>query len=350
MPSKPTLSIIINNYNYARYLETAIESALHQTDPPLEVIVVDDGSTDDSRQILAAYAGRVRTVLKENGGQASALNAGFAVSTGEIVIFLDADDALLPETAERVVEAWGPDCAKVQYNLAIVDEHGVPTGKQVLSPQLRLSAADIRRRVQVKGSYETPPTSGNAFARSFLQHVMPIPEHEYRISADGYLFTLAPLYGSVIHLPEPLGLYRRHGQNSWALSRLAPELMARYVELSLQLERLLLREGTKLGLPIPADLEFRHHGRLMHRLASLRLAPERHPVPSDKPLGLAFHGLRALWIWSGRSVPYRVVWSLWFLLAGTLPLKASRILLEWAFVPNRRPKLFRRVSLPAMSR
>lgn len=350
MPSKPTISIVINNYNYARYLETAVESALQQTYPHVEVIVVDDGSTDGSRQLLEGYAERVRLVLKENGGQASALNAGYAASAGEIVLFLDADDALLPHTAERVASAWSQELSKVQFNLAIIDEAGRPTGRHVLPTELRLSPEDIRRHVMSKGSYETPPTSGNAFARRYLQHVMPIPEEEYRISADGYLFTLAPLYGPVVHLPEGLGLYRRHGQNSWALSRVAPELMARYVQLSLQLEGLLLREAAKFGFPIPPDLEYRHHGRMMHRLASLRLAPERHPVPDDEPLELAYHGMRALWRWSGRSLTYRVVWSLWFLLAGILPIRAARILMEWAFAPNQRPKLLRRASLPAMSR
>ncbi|MCC2671779.1 MAG: glycosyl transferase, partial [Armatimonadetes bacterium] len=75
-------SVIINNYNYARYLPEAVESALAQTYPHTEVVVVDDGSTDHSRAVLAGYGDRLRTVFQENGGQASAFNAGFAASRG----------------------------------------------------------------------------------------------------------------------------------------------------------------------------------------------------------------------------------------------------------------------------
>src|SRR5687767_6151914 len=85
----PLVSIIIDNYNYARFLPAAIDSALGQTYPNTEVIVVDDGSTDTSREVIRSYGGRVVPVLKENGGMMSAYNAGFSVSRGEVVVFLD---------------------------------------------------------------------------------------------------------------------------------------------------------------------------------------------------------------------------------------------------------------------
>src|SRR5579862_7959674 len=98
-------SIIINNYNYGRFLPEAIDSALQQTYPHTEVIVVDDGSTDRSREIIAAYGDRIIPVLKENGGQTSAVNSGFAASHGDVVLFLDADDALEPSAVEQAVRA-----------------------------------------------------------------------------------------------------------------------------------------------------------------------------------------------------------------------------------------------------
>ncbi len=81
------------------------------------MIAVDDGSTDGSPEILTAYTGRVELVFKENGGQASAVNAGFARCTGDVVIFLDADDVLLPDAAALVASAFAadPGVAKVQY-------------------------------------------------------------------------------------------------------------------------------------------------------------------------------------------------------------------------------------------
>jgi glycosyltransferase involved in cell wall biosynthesis len=94
MESNLLVSIIINNYNYDRFLAEAINSALNQTYPYTEVIVVDDGSTDNSRQIIAEYGDRIIPILQPNGKQASAFNNGFAHSKGEIIIFLDSDDYL----------------------------------------------------------------------------------------------------------------------------------------------------------------------------------------------------------------------------------------------------------------
>ena len=100
------LSVLINNFNYARYLDAAIESALGQDFPDFEVVVVDDGSTDNSRELIARYGARIVPVLKANGGQASSFNAGFAASTGDVVFLLDADDAFLPGKLRRVADLY----------------------------------------------------------------------------------------------------------------------------------------------------------------------------------------------------------------------------------------------------
>ncbi|HEX3723208.1 MAG TPA: glycosyltransferase, partial [Nitrolancea sp.] len=127
-PSPSIVSIIINNFNYDRFLKDAIESALNQSYEHTEVIVVDDGSTDTSREIISSYADRVVPVFKENGGQASAFNVGFAHSHGDIVIFLDSDDRLLPHIAAEVVRVFEsePRSAKVQYRLDMIDATGNP--------------------------------------------------------------------------------------------------------------------------------------------------------------------------------------------------------------------------------
>src|SRR5262249_29495742 len=93
---RPLASVIINNYNYGRFLKASIDSALAQRYPCTDVIVVDDGSTDYSRRIIASYGDKIVSLLKSNQGQASAFNVGFGVSRGEVVCFLDADDSLLP--------------------------------------------------------------------------------------------------------------------------------------------------------------------------------------------------------------------------------------------------------------
>src|SRR5258708_31977138 len=113
------VSIVINNFNYARYLAQAIDSALSQTATPVEVVVVDDGSTDNSREVIGGYGDRIVPVFKDNGGQASAVNVGFAHNHRQIVIFLDADDILLPMAAARVAGDFAarPGTVKVRTRM-----------------------------------------------------------------------------------------------------------------------------------------------------------------------------------------------------------------------------------------
>src|ERR1019366_4357461 len=116
--SLPLVSILINNYNYGRFLRDAIDSALNQTYSNIEVIVVDDGSTDSSREIIATYEKRIIPVLKANGGQASAFNAGFAASKGDWVYLLDSDDLFNAKKVERVWElaAAYPSAGLIAHN------------------------------------------------------------------------------------------------------------------------------------------------------------------------------------------------------------------------------------------
>ncbi len=211
-------SIIINNYNYGRFLAEAIESALNQTYANTEVIVVDDGSTDNSREIIAKYDSRVIPVLKENGGQASAFNSGFGASNGDIVIFLDSDDTLLPMAVKEVVKLFeDSNVVKVHYPLWAVDANGEKTGKVI--PGDNLIEGDLRELAISYGpsAYDippySPPTSGNAWSRKFLNQVLPMPESQYKTGADTYLLMLALIYGSVRKLFEPQGCYRNHGSN-----------------------------------------------------------------------------------------------------------------------------------------
>ncbi len=121
----PLVSIVVNNYNYARFLPRCVGSALAQTYPHVEVVVVDDASTDGSQQIIQSFAQRVTPVLKVvNAGHGAAFNSGFAASRGEIVIFLDADDHLYPQAVEILVPKFAPGVAKVQYRLDLVDAAG----------------------------------------------------------------------------------------------------------------------------------------------------------------------------------------------------------------------------------
>lgn len=213
-------SVIINNHNYGRFLKDAIESALSQTYPYTEVIVVDDGSIDNSRGIIADYGDRVIPILKENGGQGSAFNAGLASSRGEVILFLDSDDMLLPTALGEAVPLFSdPEVVKVHWRLRVVDEHSREMNQ--LRPGAPLPEGDLREAVFRLGltNYLSAPTSGNAWSRHFLERIFPVPEI-FRQGADTYLFELAPFFGVVRRISEPQSLYRKHGKNFHALMTL----------------------------------------------------------------------------------------------------------------------------------
>jgi len=337
---KPLVSIIVNNYNYGRFLHQAIDSALTQTYPNTEVIVVDDGSTDNSREIIATYGNKIIPVLKENGGQASAFNAGFVESHGEIVIFLDADDYLFPQTVERVVTAWKPGVAKVQYYLEVVDALGSSLG-QYPPPERPLEGGEAWSILLARGRYGTAVTSGNSFSRAVLDKIFPIPEAKFRISADGYLVTLVPFYGQVVSIEQALGAYRMHGSNLWASTkRIEVETFTKFIEHDLQRYELMAGKTTEFGYVVPQDLSYRDYLHLQTRIASLRLNPQGHPVLSDSPLILVYKGVRTLWRYSELNWKKRLLFSTWFIWVGLLPLSMVKIAINWYFYPQDRPKSF----------
>lgn len=209
--SKPALtSIVISSYNYARYLKETIDSCLDQTYPDVEVIVVDDGSTDNSRELIHSYGDRILAVFKENGGHASALNLGFQKSRGDVVIFLDSDDALMPTAVEECVTLFqDKEVSTVRWQMWTMDSCSRVMAKKV--PPDKIAQGDLRDNLLLEGPHHFPPTSGNAWARWFLERVMPIPEDLFRLGGgDLYLATLASLYGPVRATEEPQGLYRIH--------------------------------------------------------------------------------------------------------------------------------------------
>jgi glycosyltransferase involved in cell wall biosynthesis len=102
----PLVSVIIPAYNAAGFINRSIQSAINQTYQHLEIIVVDDGSTDQTREILSAFEARIRWFTQPNQGPSAARNAGFKASTGDLIAFLDADDFWFPEKIEKQVEVF----------------------------------------------------------------------------------------------------------------------------------------------------------------------------------------------------------------------------------------------------
>lgn len=214
-PVEATLlcSIIITNYNNGRFVAAAIESALAQTYENREIIVVDDGSIDESLQVIHAYEGRVTLIAKQNGGQGSAMNCGFAASRGDIVFFLDSDDMLLADVAGRVAAIWNSRISKVHFRLQQIGTTGTPISGLLVPPYGPLPSGDLTPMSRRFGFYPSPPTTGNAFARSFLERVMPVPESTYSGWADTFLIGAAPFLGEIRALDGVGGLWRRHQNN-----------------------------------------------------------------------------------------------------------------------------------------
>jgi glycosyltransferase involved in cell wall biosynthesis len=127
MTRLPLVTVIIPCYNHSRYLGDAIESALRQSYKRLEVIVVDDGSTDDSAQVAQKYS-TVKLIKQANGGLSSARNAGLRASAGDYLIFLDADDRLLPgaATVGAACLKARAECAFAYGHYRLINPDGVP--------------------------------------------------------------------------------------------------------------------------------------------------------------------------------------------------------------------------------
>ena len=228
--SNALVSIIVNNYNYERFLTEAIDSALNQTYCNTEVIVVDDGSTDGSLEIIASYGHQIIPLLKGNGGQNSALNAGFSLSRGDVVLFLDSDDVLCPTAVTAAIDAFSdPDVVKVHWPWLEWDESSRATGKVWWKSLPDGDMSDLVLRDGPEGVAGYLP-SGNAYPRKFLQSVFPLPDvrrsagcgsskGETRWAArpgpDLYLATLAAIHGRMKQVEEPQACYRMHGHNGY---------------------------------------------------------------------------------------------------------------------------------------
>jgi glycosyltransferase involved in cell wall biosynthesis len=210
----PKITVIINNYNYGQFLKMSIDSVLEQTYPAHEIILVDDGSTDNSREVAESYGNRIQFVPKANGGQASTFNTGYQVSTGDWIWFLDSDDMLTPDALEEVAALTHLNASKIHGKLIMTDINGELLGK--IAPTLPLSDGNVVSELEENGLYIWPPTSGNVFPRTLLESCMPIPEDKFRLCVDLYLCNHAAIHGDIVSTKKPVGYYRIHGSNNFS--------------------------------------------------------------------------------------------------------------------------------------
>lgn len=207
---KSLVSVIITNYNYEQYLSEAIDSVLNQTYQFFEIIVVDDGSSDNSVELIQQYEAqhpnKIKGIYKKNGGQASAFNRGYECAQGNIIAFLDADDYWYPDKLETVVQ-YHRTYQGIQHNLLINNEKKFVILEDGVTKQ--------KKGLEIYGFMGTIPTSGLSFKKQVLEKVFPIPENEYRICADEYIKLMFLNYADILSLDSPKGCYRAHDSNQW---------------------------------------------------------------------------------------------------------------------------------------
>jgi glycosyltransferase involved in cell wall biosynthesis len=308
------LSVVITNWNYERYVGDAIESALALRWPDVEVVVVDDGSTDGSRAVLQRYSDRVHVLHTANGGQREAANRGYAIASGDVVIFLDADDMLPADLPGHLDVAMAPEVSKVQFRMQRIDAEGRPFGDPF--PRVRaVPSAERIRRWQIRTTgYPTPPGSGNAYARWFLDRVMPVGPETGR-AADSALLAAAPLLGDVRWLPDVLVRYRVHGANDSSLLG-DPGAFAREVRRA--------RDRWRYALDVsgrPRDDAALHRSRevLQFRAAAVRLAPTEEGLPGDGRSRVLRDALLAPFQPGPEPIGIRLVVSAWSAAVALVP-------------------------------
>lgn len=221
LPEKPLVSVLMANYNYGEYIGEAIQSLINQTYPHWELIVVDDGSTDDSVEQVTQFSKReprIKLIQKENEGVATALNVAFDNAQGEILCLLDSDDIFFPEKLDLTVRSF-LDCSdaglSVHKVLPIGSRHNIisyPIPAEIRGGYI---AAEILAN---GGDAPLPPASGISVRREVAREFFPVPCH-LRKGVDSYIRFCAAMLAPVSAIDRPLAFYRIHQHNLTAASR-----------------------------------------------------------------------------------------------------------------------------------
>jgi glycosyltransferase involved in cell wall biosynthesis len=326
------ISVIIANYNYADYVGEAIESALRLDWDDVEVIVVDDGSTDDSADVIRGYGDRIQAVFQPNSTQRVARNVGYAMSTGDVVIHLDSDDVLRPELPRRLAEVWRPGVSKVQVQMERIDARSEPSGS--VFPRFRRTPTpeQVRHWAQSTSAYPTPPGSGNVYSRHFLDQIFPLDDR-CGPATDSACLAAAPFLGDVLTIAEPLVGYRVHGDNT-------SNMLARDDKFARAIERARARFQFSESLLDPERVPderplFRSRALLQLRVAAARLTPQERPLPSDGRARMLRDTVAAAFAPGPETPAERVVISAWSAITLVVPQGAARRLVRLRYGRHR---------------
>jgi glycosyltransferase involved in cell wall biosynthesis len=265
LPSRPLVSILISNYNYASFLGQAIESVLAQTYEHFEIVICDDGSSDSSPEILKWHTSRdsrIKAIYQTNGGQSLALNAAFRRSSGEIICLLDADDIFLPDKLRVVVRALAenPDSGLAVNRMLLVDKAGrylaqMPSLYDLPSGWLGSSVSPSGPQI-LPGM---PPTSGLSLRRSVAEAIFPLPP-ALKAYSDTLIQVVAPLVTRIVAMDTPLSEYRVHDDNIAGVRRFTAEQLRNIVSYNGEIWRGWRRylssalAGVPSDFPLPSEM------------------------------------------------------------------------------------------------
>jgi|GEM_PF-1693793 len=227
--SKPVrTSVLVNNYNNGPYLEYCLNSVVQQRTRPDEIIVYDDGSTDDSLEVLKRFGRHITLIAAKRGtgspleNQARAIDVAFRASTGDLIFLLDGDDAFLPDKIAAYLEAFikNPLAVMIQAPLEKIDDQGRRLGIEFEPARHQNNYYDhIYSENELNIYY---PTSALAFSRDYLAQHLPLKfDDGFRIWPDARLALIAPLFGPVVALPRPYSQWRRHPRSHTVAKQLS---------------------------------------------------------------------------------------------------------------------------------
>lgn len=222
LPERPLVSVLIGNYNYARYIGDAIESVLAQTFQHLEICFCDDGSSDDSVSVIKRYAARdprIRFTVQNNAGHGAALNSAWSLARGDVIALLDADDAWLPSKIQIVI-----DLLQSTPNAGLAVHHLTRAQSNLAEIRVRarrpLESGWLAPKLLLGRKPNLPPCSALTMRREIAQKVFPI-DNSFRSLADMVVRERAALLTVTVATQAALGLQRLHGRNLTGQSRLS---------------------------------------------------------------------------------------------------------------------------------
>ena len=239
---QPMFSVLVATFNHSQFVEATLDSVARQSWTDYELVIVNDGSTDDTEAVVSGWIGRFRQTHPNrvilcsisNSGQSAATEHGFARCSGRYICLLDSDDLWLPHKLETVAATISehPGAGMIVHPLWIVDQHGQRTG-DLRPKRAKLSEGDVRAELMRTGRHVAPVTSGVVVRSDVFYRLIPMPTKHFRAATDAYVTLGASMLAPVTALLEPLAEYRIHPGGDFVRTMLSPEGLRRWNDLQL---------------------------------------------------------------------------------------------------------------------